>query len=147
MSGMTSSYTAALADLSWLAIGVATLAYYLLGALWFTPLFGRAWDDAIGHRRVRGERFGAAYYVVPLVSALLVTVAMAVLLGVGPGRTSDALVLGLVVGLGVAVAVSVNNALTPNTPHPFVLGAVTGGYHLVGIVGVTLLLALLSSPR
>ena len=147
MSGMTSSYTAALADLSWLAIGVATLAYYLLGALWFTPLFGRAWDGATGHRRGRGERVGTAYYVVPLVSALLVTVAMGVLLGVGPGRTSDALALGLVVGLGVAVAVSVNNALTPNTPRPFVLGAVTGGYHLVGIVGVTLLLALLSSPR
>ena len=79
----------AFADLSWLAIGIATLAYYLLGALWFTPLFGAAWDTAIGHTRVRGERFSAAYYVVPLVSSLLVTVAMAVLVGRDGDRAAD----------------------------------------------------------
>ena len=53
----------------------------------------------------------------------------------------DALVLGLVVGVGVALAVSVNNALTPHTPHPFRLGFITGGYHVVGIVAVTLIVA------
>ncbi|WP_456787781.1 DUF1761 domain-containing protein [Cellulomonas sp. P5_C5] len=132
--------TTTVTDLSWLAIAVATLAYYLLGALWFTPLFGAAWDAAIGHTRVRGERFSAAYYVVPLVSSLLVTVAMAVLVdAAGIERSRDALVLGLVVGLGVALAVSVNNALTPHTPHPFRLGLITGGYHVVGIVAVTLI--------
>ena len=136
------TFTTALADLSWLAIGIATLAYYLLGALWFTPLFGTAWDTAIGHRRVRGEAFAAAYYVVPLVSSLLVTLATAVLAAVaridGP---SAALALGLVVGLGVALPVSVNNALTPHTPHPFRLGLITGGYHVVGIVAVALIVA------
>ncbi|KQR11889.1 DUF1761 domain-containing protein [Cellulomonas sp. Leaf334] len=132
--------TTTLADLSWLAIGIATLVYYLLGALWFTPLFGTAWDTAIG--RTRGDRFSASYYVVPLVSSLLVTVAMSLL--VGATRTdnlADALVLGLVVGIGVALAVSVNNALTPHTPHPFRLGFITGGYHVVGIVAVTLIVA------
>ena len=142
MAGVTTTYAAAFADLSWLAIGTATLAYYLLGALWFTPLFGAAWDTAIGHTRERGERFSAAYYVVPLVSSLLVTVAMAVLVGAtGTEKLTDALVLGLVVGLGIALAVSVNNALTPHTPHPFRLGFITGGYHLLGIVAVTLILA------
>lgn len=130
-----------LADLSWLAIGVATLAYYLLGALWFTPLFGTAWDTAIGRPRVRGERFSAAYYVVPLVSSLLVTVAVAVLLA---ATSTDALLVGLVVGVGVALPVSVNDALTPHTPHPFRLGLVTGGYHVVGIVGVALIVAALA---
>jgi hypothetical protein len=34
----------------------------------------------------------------------------------------------------------VNDALTPHTPHPFLLGAVRRGYHAVGIalVGVIL---------
>ncbi|KQY23057.1 hypothetical protein ASD16_10735 [Cellulomonas sp. Root485] len=129
-------------DLSWLAIGIATLVYYLLGALWFTPLFGAAWDTAIGYTRVRGERFSAAYYVVPLVSSLLVTVAMGLLVAAaGIEEPVDALVLGLVVGIGVALAVSVNNALTPHTPHPFRLGVITGGYHVVGIVAVTLIVA------
>ena len=39
----------------------------------------------------------------------------------------------------MALAVSVNNALTPHTPHPFRLGLITGGYHVVGIVAVTLI--------
>ena len=78
----------------------------------------------------------------PLVSSLLVTVAMAVLVGAtGIEQPMDALVLGLVVGVGVALAVSVNNALTPHTPHPFRLGFITGGYHVVGIVAVTLIVA------
>ena len=138
MSPVTSSLT----DLSWLAIGIATLVYYLLGALWFTPLFGAAWDTAIGY--TRGARFSAAYYVVPLVSSLLVTVAMGVLVAAaGVEQWADALVLGLLVGVGVALAVSVNNALTPHTPHPFRLGLITGGYHVVGIVAVTLIVTAL----
>ena len=49
--------------------------------------------------------------------------------------------LGLVVGLAVALPVSVNNALTPHTPHPFHLGFITGGYHVVGIAAVALIVA------
>lgn len=142
MAPVMTTFTTALADLGWLAIGIATLVYYLLGALWFTPLFGTAWDTAIGHRRVRGESFPVAYYVVPLVSALLVTVAVAVLAAVaGTEGPADALGLGLVVGLAVALPVSVNNALTPHTPHPFRLGFITGGYHAVGVVAVALIVA------
>ena len=52
----------------------------------------------------------------------------------------------MIVGLGVAAAVSVNNALTPHTPHPFtVFGAVTGGYHFVGIVIVSAIVELVST--
>ena len=141
--GSVTTFTTALADLSWLAIGVATLAYYLLGALWFTPLFGAAWDTAIGRSRSAG--FSAAYYVVPLVSALVVTIAVAVRLAAqGADGPADAVVVGLVVGLGVALPVSVNNALTPHTPHPFRLGAITGGYHVVGIVAVALIITALT---
>lgn len=130
----------ALAHLDWLAVVVATLAYYLLGAVWFSPLLGRAWDRSIGHDRATGGRFGTAYYVVPLVSALVVTVALAVVLTVlAPPTAGEAVVVGLAAGCAVA-AVSVNNALTPHTPHPFLLGAVTGGYHVVGIALVAAIL-------
>jgi len=138
---MTSSFDL-VHQVSWLAVLVATLAYYLLGALWFTPLFGAAWDRAIGHARVRGETFSAAYYVVPLASSLLVTVAMAVLAAaVELAGPVDALALGLVAGLGIALPISVNNALTPHTPHPFHLGLITAGYHVAGIATVTLIVA------
>lgn len=125
-------------DLNWLAVIVSTLAYYALGALWFTPLFGSAWDRSIGFERPRGHRFPPIYYVTPLISSFVVTVATAVLVdALDIERVSDAVLLGLVVGIGYAAAISFNNAVTPHTPRPLLLGAVTGSYHLVGIVIVS----------
>ncbi|MBA3404988.1 MAG: DUF1761 domain-containing protein [Gemmatimonadaceae bacterium] len=128
-------------DISWLAVIVATLAYYILGAIWFTPLFGRAWDTAIGFRRPKGHRFPPIYYVVPLISSFVVTVATAWLVSaLDIDLLSDALLLALIVGIGYAVSISFNNALTPHTPRPLMLGAVTGTYHLLGIVMVSAIL-------
>lgn len=131
----------ALAQLDWLAVALATIAYYLLGAIWFTPLFGKTWDRAIGYDRAPGSRFGAAYYLVPLVSALLVSLAIAVLTtSLAPISIGESLTMGLVVGLGVAAPISINNGLTPHTPRPFLFGAVTGSYHLVGILMVSVII-------
>ncbi|MDF1489431.1 DUF1761 domain-containing protein [Tessaracoccus caeni] len=130
-----------IAHVSWLGVALAALAYYILGAIWFTPLFGKTWDRAIGHEVSGARRFGADYYIVPLVSAVLVSVALGVLLAVAaPASMSEALIVGVIVGGGVALPVSMNNALTPHTPHPYVFGAVTGGYHMVGIVVVAAVL-------
>ena len=121
-------------DPNWLAAALAALVYYLLGALWFTPLFGRFWDRSIGFERPKGNRFPALYYVAPLISACVVSLVAAVLLAaLGVDDLVGALLLGLALGAGYA-AVSVTNAVTPHTPRPLLLGAVTGGYHLVGAV-------------
>lgn len=121
-----------LTSTGWLGVLAATLGIYLLGALWFTPLFGRAWDRGVGVRREPGARFGPAYYLVPLVGAAGTAYANAVLVtAAGVVGLADALVLGTVVGLGVGAAVSFTNALTPRTARPLLYGLVTGSYHLV----------------
>ncbi len=144
--GDMSTITAALAgtsDLPWLAIAAATLASYVLGALWFTPLFGRAWDRSIGHVPDGPRRFALAYYLVPLVSSAAVSVALAVVLMLSRvGDLVAAVAVGAIVGLALA-AVSVNNALTPHTPHPFAHGAIVGGYHLTSTVLIAVVLGLL----
>jgi Protein of unknown function (DUF1761) len=39
-----------LGDLNWLAVIVATLAYFFLGALWFAPpVFGSTWQKTGGY--------------------------------------------------------------------------------------------------
>jgi hypothetical protein len=125
----------ALTSVNWLAVTLATLAYFVLGALWFTPLFGRAWDRSLGIERKRGERYPPIYYVVPLVSSLLVSIATAVLVvAAGVEDLADATVLGLVVGIGYSAAVTFTNAVTPTTPHPLAFAAITGSYHVVGAV-------------
>lgn len=58
----------------------------------------------------------------------MVAVALGLILStLAPSTIWDGLIVGVVIGLGIAGTVSVNNALTPLTPHPYVFGAVTGG--------------------
>ncbi|MEZ5085679.1 MAG: DUF1761 domain-containing protein [Tessaracoccus sp.] len=103
----------AFAHLNWLALGLAALAYYVLGALWFTPLFGKLWDRAIGRAPSAERRFGLDYYIVPLASAILVSLALGVVLTIlRPSSLEEATFVGVLIGFGVAFAVSVNNALS-----------------------------------
>ena len=34
--------------MNWLAIGVGTAAFFVVGAVWYTALFGRAWQWEVG---------------------------------------------------------------------------------------------------
>ncbi|MCI0747398.1 MAG: DUF1761 domain-containing protein [Verrucomicrobia subdivision 3 bacterium] len=130
----------AFASLNWLSILGATLLYYMLGALWFSPVaFGRFYDKALGFERPPRWRPGAEFYLGPLVGCFLSAVATAILLhATGCSSQRDAAILGLVAGLGYAGAVSGVNAITPKTPKPFLYGAVTGLYHTVGITIVAI---------
>lgn len=127
-----------LTDIDWFATAIATLASYALGALWFTPLFGRVWDRSIGFDRSEGRPFGPAYYLVPLVCSATTALIASVLVAVSGARGwADGFVVGLIIGVGFAV-VSVNNAVAPNVLRPFLFGAVVGGYHLTGSIVVAL---------
>lgn len=115
---------------------VAGLAYFALGGLWFTPLFGRQWDRAVGFARPPRWRPGPAYYLGPLAGCLAVAAAMAYLLRLLPPAAGwDAVLpMGAVVGLGVAAAVTGVNAIAPNMPRPGLYTAVVGSYHALGAV-------------
>lgn len=131
-------------DISWLAIIIAMLAYFMLGALWFTPFFGKAYDAALGTKRDKGQKWPAIYYIGPFVSALVTSIATAVLVyALDISNVSNALTLGLILGVGVAFSISCNNAINPKTPRPLLYGIVTGGYHVVGITIVAIILTLM----
>lgn len=115
------------------AAALGSVLYYALGAVWFTPLFGRAWDRSIGYDRTRtGSRFPLGYYLLPLAGAMVTTIVIATLYPSGAG-VGAGLLIGVCVGTAAAAA-SFTNALTPHTPHPYVFGAITGGYHFTGAV-------------
>jgi hypothetical protein len=56
-----------LTSISWVAVLLAAVAGFGLGAIWFVPLFGRAWDreagltDAIKQSGNRAAIFGGAF--------------------------------------------------------------------------------------
>ncbi|GAA1808824.1 DUF1761 domain-containing protein [Agromyces neolithicus] len=131
----------ALSRLDWLAIGAATLASFVLGALWFTPLFGRQWDRSLGISRERGSRYPAIYYVVPFVSSALVSVATGILIvATGVEGWGESAALGLVVGVGYSAAITFTNAVNPVMPHPLAFAAITGSYHVVSAVAAAVII-------
>ena len=55
-----------LATTNWLAVIVAALLYFLLGALWYSPpFFARAWQASIGWDESRTDQSNPVMYLVP----------------------------------------------------------------------------------
>lgn len=124
---------------------LATLVYFILGGLWFTPLFGKYYDLALGFDRQKDYKWPSIYYISPFVNSLVVSIATSMLVHLLKIELlADAVSLGLIVGVGYAGAISFNNAVNPITPRPLLYGAVTGGYH---VVGITLVAMVVSSLR
>ena len=126
-----------LGDVDWLAVIAAALAYFVIGAVWYAPpVFGKVWMGAGGIPDMRGssERPGPAIYAVPLLGSILSAVALGMIaFATGTDTIGEGIVLGIVVGVGFAISISlVTTTFESTKPKPFVWGAVNAGYHLVG---------------
>jgi hypothetical protein len=134
-----------LGDLNWLAVIVATIAFFALGALWYAPpVLGRAWQRASGAEMPDSERPSIAFYIGPLVTCFLSTVATAMFaLATATDTFGEAIVLGLVAGIGYCAAVAfVGGIFDPHKPQPQVWFAIFSGYQLVGLLVVATIVAL-----
>ncbi len=127
-----------LGDLNWLAVIVAAIAYFVVGALWYAPpVFGNVWMAAGGMQTpAEGEGPGAGIYVVPLVGSILSAVALGMIAEAsGTDTFGEGLVLGVVAAIGFAVSIALVTATFESSkPRPMVWGAVNGGYHAVGLL-------------
>ena len=124
-----------LTDLNWLAVIVAALAYFAIGAVWYAPfVFGRAWMAAGGMTVEPGDGPGAAIFAVPLIGSVLSAIALGMLAAAsGTDTLSEGLVLGAVAAIGFALSISLVTATFESTkPKPMLWGAVNAGYHIVG---------------
>ncbi|HWS36993.1 MAG TPA: DUF1761 domain-containing protein [Actinoplanes sp.] len=115
------------------------LAFVVLGGVWFAVLFPRACNRSLG-RAADAKPLGTLlFYAGPPLTALVVTVTSAILMAALHIDTyGDALLFGLIVGLGYLTA----NTINPNFPRPILYGVISGGYNLLGsLIVSTLLLA------
>ena len=138
-----------LGDIDWLAVIVGAVAYFAIGAVWYAPpVLGKIWMASSGIPDMRGSGQagpGPAIYAVPLIGSVLSAIALAMFALVSATDTvGEGIVLGLIVGIGFAVSIALVTAtFESNKPKPFVWGAVTGGYHLVGNVVAAIVIALI----
>ena len=91
------------ADLNWIAILAVTLLGFLIGGLWYGPLFGRAWlkEVDLTEEQIKAAMQGASPFVVSFVAAVVTAVVMSVLIAtLNLASAGDGVVLGLFVGVG-----------------------------------------------
>ncbi len=137
-----------LAGINWIAVIVATVVYFALGAVMFAPVtpIGRAWVAASGYESpTSGMSASNVAYVIPAVTAFVSVLATALLVrATGTDTLGEGVVLGLVVGIGYAVAILLNTASFEFAkPNRSVWGAIDATYHAVGLLLAAVILVLL----
>ncbi len=129
-----------LANLNWISVFIAFVAYFVLGALWFTLFFKKQYALSLGKENQLPEKPAPIFIVGPAVCSLVITIASALLLyALHIQTTPAAMELALVIGIGLLVANTINIAINPNMPRPIHYGIISGSYHLTGILIVNLI--------
>ncbi|WP_198661715.1 DUF1761 domain-containing protein [Lewinella sp. IMCC34183] len=120
---------------------LAFLAYSVLGGLWFTVFFKRAYASYLGKTPDTLNNTSPIYMAGPAVCSLVITVTTAWLMqALGIRTYAAALAFALMIGVGYLVANTVNIAINPNMPQPLRYGALVGAFHLTGLLLVSLIL-------
>lgn len=128
-----------LSNLNWFSIVVAFFAFFMLGYLWYTILFDKQYKRALGKEN---ETLPSKpiFIIGPAVCCMVYTITTAILMyALGITTYGAAIELAFIVGLGYLVANTVNIAINPNIPRPFLYARISGTYFLVGIVMVSII--------
>jgi Protein of unknown function (DUF1761) len=119
----------AMGQINYLAVLAAAVSAFVLGGLWYGPLFGKAWMHASGATpEDMGKGHGAKVFIVSFLWALLGAWFFAMFLGAAP-----ALAFATAVGFGtgliwIAGSFGINYQFEGK---PAKLLLVNGGYHTV----------------
>jgi hypothetical protein len=117
-------------DINWLAVLVAAVVTFVLGGIWYGPMFGKVWRAAEGRPDPdpMQAKHPAMVYGLSFVLMLIAAAVLAIALGPDPNVPSS-VVVGLVVGVGwVATSFGVNYLFAGRR---LALFAVDAGYNVV----------------
>ena len=136
-----------LASINWLAVIVATVIYFALGAVWFAPAtpIGRAWVAAAGYESpTTGAASRSVFYLVPAATTFVMVVVTALIAGAtGTDTLNEGIVLGLLVGIGyAAMIVFTTAAFEFSKPRQWTWGVIDASYHVIGLLIAAVILAL-----
>ncbi len=119
-------------DVNYLAVLVATVAFMIIGALWYSPLlFAKPWMADTGITAERASQTNnAPLYVITAVLALISSLTLALFLEGDPGAGNGA-VTGLVAGIGFALTSMATTGLFNYTKPRLTL--IQAGYYVVSL--------------
>ena len=118
-----------LAAINWIAVVVAAVSAFVLGGVWYGPIFGKQWqvlvglsDEDLQNGRHPAVVFGSAF-VLTLVQAVVLASIIPAGAGIG-GALGQALMIGFAF---VATAFGVNYLFSR---HPKALWGIDAGYNV-----------------
>jgi len=112
--------------INWLAVVVAALSSFLLGGIWYGPLFKRAWCHEAGVDPCSAPAHPARVFGSAFVASLIAASAFAWFIGPAPGLRM-ALIDGVVAGFAlVAMSFAINYGFAQRRLK---LWLIDGGYH------------------
>jgi putative Mn2+ efflux pump MntP len=134
-----------LSSANWLAIIVAAIAYYALGALWFSVLFGKQWMALNGipeptpEKKEEMKKLMMPMLLKSLVMSLVLAFAIGLIsMTIGVHRPITGVKLGLALStIGIIPLIMADMYLM----KPTKLWFIDAGYHVVGIVLMSGILA------
>ena len=126
--------------LNWWAIVVATATAFALGALWYGPMFGKAWVAALGKSEDELQPT-ATPFIVSAVAAFVTCIVVAALMhGLGLTGALAGIAFGLITGVGyIATSMASDSAFCG---WGLKLWAIQSGYRVAysalmgGIIGI-----------
>jgi hypothetical protein len=89
-------------DLNWLAVVVATIAWFAFSAIWYSvPPLSKAWANAAGVDMSGDGPPLVLLFIPTLIGYFVTTIVIGLLVaGVGADTVADGIVLGVVLGVG-----------------------------------------------
>ena len=131
-------------NVSLVGIIVAALAFFVLGGVWYTVLFGKLWRAEMGISEE--EAAGMSPNPVMFVWSVLVAVVIAITLAKLIGETSveHGFKVGLGVGAGIGAAILAQNYVYESRSVRFF--AINAGYVITGLAAMGTIIGAFQTP-
>ena len=114
-------------DINWIAVVVAAISAFIIGALWYGPLFGKAWQKMVGLSDKELQVGQAKIFGGAFVLTLVMSITLA--LFIGDDTLPWGLFVGLASGLGLAATAFGVNYLFEHKSLKFYL--INAGYNVI----------------
>jgi len=116
---------------------------FVFGGVYFGALVPRHYAIALGREALPAARLDMLTILGPfLCNIVMIVTTAAIMRMIGIASLTDALSLGLVIGVGYLLAMCMTIAINPNFPRPFYYTLVNAPYFLVSMLATSALLFL-----
>ncbi|MET9565478.1 DUF1761 domain-containing protein [Streptomyces tauricus] len=121
-----------LTDINWLAVVIAAVASIVLAGLWFAVVIAKPYAVALGRAGAPAPAQTAVTAAGPLVCLTVTVLTSAVFVeALDITGLGDAVVFGLLVGVGYLGAMTFQIAINPNFPRPLYYGVLNAPFFVI----------------